>query len=123
MGRIRTKDIKDLSRSLQDVYPDRFSPDFEENKKVIADLNIMPHKSKRFRNKVAGYVVRLSRQVAEGKSTLGEHETEPIESDAGIEELAKEIEAEEAAEIKDEPEKKEETKSKKEEIKEAEKTE
>jgi small subunit ribosomal protein S17e len=106
MGRIRTKDIKDLARDLHEVYPDRFTPDFEENKKVMADLKIVEGKSKRFRNKVAGYIVRLVRQVAHGHHPTGERgpETEAEEMEQAAEQKAvEEIAAEEAEETEVQP--------------------
>ncbi|MBI2126477.1 MAG: 30S ribosomal protein S17e [Thaumarchaeota archaeon] len=60
MGRIRTKDIKDLSFSLHDAYPGRFSKDFESNKNAVNETKLLEGKSKRFRNRVAGYIVRVA---------------------------------------------------------------
>ncbi|MCD6476943.1 MAG: 30S ribosomal protein S17e [Candidatus Aenigmarchaeota archaeon] len=57
MGRIRTKWIKNLSKDLISQYPDKFNTDFENNKKVLNELNIIPDKL--IRNKVAGYIVTL----------------------------------------------------------------
>jgi len=63
MGRIRTKDIKVLSKDLYDIYPDNFSTDFEQNKKIVDEMGILKEKSKRYRNRVAGYVVRIARKA------------------------------------------------------------
>lgn len=54
MGRIRTKDIKKMSFTLIKKYPERFSADFETNKKVLQEMKLVAEK--RVRNKVAGYV-------------------------------------------------------------------
>jgi ribosomal protein S17E len=62
MGRIRTKDIKDLAVSLHDIYPEKFAGDFAANKGSLNELKIVEGKSKRFRNRVAGYTVRLARR-------------------------------------------------------------
>ena len=56
MGRIKTKDIKNLTFSLIEAYPNRFTTDFEKNKLVLQELNIVP--DKRVRNKIAGYLAR-----------------------------------------------------------------
>lgn len=106
MGLIRTKDIKDLSRDLYSVYPDRFGPDFEENKKVIGELKITEGKSKIFRNRVAGYIVRLARQAAYGHHTAGEREPEPeaAELEQAVEQEAAAEAAEEETEAQSEPE-------------------
>jgi len=58
MGRIRTADIKTLAFDLVDAYPDKFNEDFENNKAVINELKTVESKTKKYRNKVAGYVVR-----------------------------------------------------------------
>lgn len=76
MGRIRTKDIKDLARDLYEAYPDSFSHDFEQNKKAMADLKITEGRSTRFRNRVAGYIVRLVRQAEHGHRAAGERTVE-----------------------------------------------
>jgi ribosomal protein S17E len=100
MGQIRTKDIKDLARDLYAAYPDKLSIDFENNKSVINDLNIMEGKSKIFRNRVAGYVVRLAHQAVSGRHTLGERTPE-----LGSEESEVALEEEQAAEsAEEEPE-------------------
>lgn len=60
MGRIRTKEVKRLAKQLVEKYGDRFSKDFETNKQVLNELGIFS--SKKMRNKVAGYIVRLMKQ-------------------------------------------------------------
>lgn len=60
MGRIKTKDIKTIGRELVDKFPDKFNINFDYNKRVLDDLKIF--NSKRMRNKVAGFIVRLMRQ-------------------------------------------------------------
>jgi len=57
MGRVKPKFIKSLAEKLLEMYPDRFTENFEENKKVVAELADIP--SKTVRNKVAGYITRL----------------------------------------------------------------
>jgi len=57
MGRIRGKDIKAVSFDLYDAYPEKFSEDFEQNKKSVDELKLFDSKKKR--NRVAGYVVRV----------------------------------------------------------------
>jgi small subunit ribosomal protein S17e len=62
MGRIRGDDIKSLSRELLENYPDKFGSDFQKNKEALEELKILEGKTKRFRNRVAGYIVRLARR-------------------------------------------------------------
>lgn len=52
MGRIKSKLIKRTGNNLLD--DDKFSGDFNENKKVLG--NLMP--SKKIRNQVAGFITR-----------------------------------------------------------------
>ncbi len=59
MGRIKTKLIKRLTVSLLKEYPEAFTKEFDENKK-IAEGYLINH-SKRLRNVVAGYVTRLKK--------------------------------------------------------------
>ncbi len=60
MGRIKTTMIKNLGTKLLKKYPDKFTSDFEHNKIVLKDLGIID--SKKIRNKVAGYIVRLKKR-------------------------------------------------------------
>ncbi len=61
MGRIKTKDIKTIGRELVEKFPDKFNINFDYNKRVLDDLKIFD--SKRMRNKIAGFIVRLMRQA------------------------------------------------------------
>lgn len=68
MGRIKSKLIKRTGNNLLD--DDKFSGDFNENKKVLG--NLMP--SKKIRNQVAGFITRKKKVVEAGtanKSAAG----------------------------------------------------
>ncbi|MEZ0290793.1 MAG: 30S ribosomal protein S17e [Sulfolobales archaeon] len=58
-GNVRTKYIKSTARKLLEAYPDLFKPDFEYNKKLVAQL--VNTKSKKVRNQIAGYITHLLR--------------------------------------------------------------
>ncbi len=58
MGKIRNKNIKKLAKTLLEKYPDLFSVDFESNKKALLKFRNLIQ-SKKVRNQVAGYIVRL----------------------------------------------------------------
>ena len=60
MGRIKTTMIKNLGMKLLKKYSDKFTSDFEHNKMALKELGIID--SKRIRNKVAGYIVRLKKR-------------------------------------------------------------
>jgi len=57
MGRIKTKLIKRVTYQLLEEHRDKFKDNFEDNKKVLADLAEI--QSKKIRNAIAGYITRL----------------------------------------------------------------
>ncbi len=57
MGRIKTTLIKRTTKKLLDKYPEKFKGDFEFNKKEL--VNVAEIRSKKLRNSIAGYLVRL----------------------------------------------------------------
>ena len=83
MGNVRSERVKALSRELMNRFPDKFTADFEENKKAVKDLVRTP--SSKLRNLVAGYITHLVSVAqtiesggAEGPETEAE-ETEEAE--------------------------------------------
>ena len=62
MGRVRQTYIKRLAKDFVDAEPERFSEDFDENKQVLKDLE--EFNSKKLRNRVAGYIVRVKKKQA-----------------------------------------------------------
>jgi len=58
LGRVRTEMVKKIAKELLQTSPDRFSTNYEENKKVVDEL-VNYSKTKRVRNRIAGYVTRL----------------------------------------------------------------
>ncbi|MFX0015133.1 MAG: 30S ribosomal protein S17e [Promethearchaeota archaeon] len=55
MGKVRTSAVKIISRQIIKEYRDHLSPDsFEHNKDIVSKVAVVH--SKRFRNKIAGYV-------------------------------------------------------------------
>jgi len=57
MGRVRTILIKNISKELINKYPDVFTINFEENKKLLDKY--LDIDSKHLRNRISGYVVNL----------------------------------------------------------------
>ncbi len=57
LGKVRTELVKRTARDLLDRYPERFTTDFENNKKIVKSLTNIS--STRLRNRVAGYATRL----------------------------------------------------------------
>ncbi len=60
MGRIKTTFIKRRTKELLNLHKEKFTTDFEQNKK-IASLYISGG-SKKLRNIIAGYLTRLKKQ-------------------------------------------------------------
>jgi small subunit ribosomal protein S17e len=63
LGNVRTDQIKRTARELVRRFPDRFSGNFDENKKLVGQLLQGP--SRKIRNQVAGYIVRYLSGVEE----------------------------------------------------------
>ncbi|MBD3190781.1 MAG: 30S ribosomal protein S17e [Candidatus Heimdallarchaeota archaeon] len=65
MGNIRSDKIKRTAKELVAKYHQQLSTEFDENKKLVDELTNV--KSKRMRNRIAGYVTRIMVQIEEGK--------------------------------------------------------
>jgi len=60
MGRIKTTFIKRKTKELLHLHGDKFTTDFEQNKKVTGQYT--SGGSKKLRNVIAGYLTRLKKQ-------------------------------------------------------------
>jgi len=56
MGTVKPAYIKDIAIELLKKYPDKFTGDFDHNKKMVSLLTNIT--SKKVRNRVAGYITR-----------------------------------------------------------------
>lgn len=76
MGKVRTEQVKRIARELVERYPDKFTANFENNKKLVESLTNIS--SKKQRNRIAGYVTRLlsSMQVSQASEASESEETE-----------------------------------------------
>lgn len=61
MGRVKTTAVKTVANELIREHGDKFSDDFDHNKKVLEDIK--PVKSKRVRNTIAGYITNEMRKL------------------------------------------------------------
>lgn len=57
MGRVRQTYIKRLAKDLVTADSERFSDNFDENKEELKEME--EFNSKKLRNRVAGYIVRV----------------------------------------------------------------
>merc|ERR1711907_703478 len=61
---VRTKTVKKSARVIIERYYSRLTLDFHVNKRVTAEVAIVP--SKRMRNKIAGFVTLLMKRIQRG---------------------------------------------------------
>ncbi|TFG08760.1 MAG: 30S ribosomal protein S17e [Promethearchaeota archaeon] len=57
MGKVRTFLIKSISKELINKYPEVFTMDFDQNKKLLDKY--VEIDSKHLRNRISGYIVNL----------------------------------------------------------------
>lgn len=78
MGSIRPRFIKNACKILLQYYSDEFTADFETNKRLVEQFTDI--KSKKVRNRVAGYVVTLVKiRIARERAEAGESGEEVID--------------------------------------------
>jgi small subunit ribosomal protein S17e len=68
MGKVRILLIKRVAKKMVEQYPDRFSKDFDQNKKSLEELNL----TRRLRNRIAGYISALMTPSKVPVQALGE---------------------------------------------------
>jgi small subunit ribosomal protein S17e len=59
MGRVKTKLIKRTVINIIKKNPNKFSSNFDDNKKIIGEAADIP--SKKLRNVIVGYITRLTK--------------------------------------------------------------
>ena len=64
MGLVRNKTVKKSARLLVEKYYSKLGTDFQENKKIVAEVARIP--STRLRNKIAGYTTELMKRISRG---------------------------------------------------------
>lgn len=72
MGNIYTRDIKRIVREIYEKYKDEVSTDFAKNKELVK--TIVDVKSKKVRNRIAGYLTRYARLMKESAEKKAEQE-------------------------------------------------
>jgi len=74
LGKVRTEQVKKIARELVKRFPDKFTTDFENNKKLVDALTNIS--STKLRNRVAGYTTRLMAITYSAETPEPEEETE-----------------------------------------------
>jgi len=64
-GKVRTDLVKKIAQELVERFPDKFTTDFEANKKLVESLTNIS--STKLRHRVAGYIARLQNQKKKNK--------------------------------------------------------
>jgi small subunit ribosomal protein S17e len=77
LGKVRPEKVKKTARELVKRFPDKFTTDFESNKKVLKSVASIY--STKLTNLVAGYITRL---VAISKAAEAEESAEGTEEEA-----------------------------------------
>lgn len=80
MGKVRSSKVKRLALELLEKYSSALSTDFEKNKEVAKQY--LPHVTKRMRNRVAGYVTRLTSIKARSEEAAAALEAPTTEGQA-----------------------------------------
>ena len=74
MGKVRTEHVKRMARELVERFPERFTKDFENNKKLVDSLTNIS--STKLRNRIAGYTTRLMATTYDAAAPESEEITE-----------------------------------------------
>ncbi|MBW9221000.1 30S ribosomal protein S17e [Methanothermococcus sp. SCGC AD-155-M21] len=61
MGRIRQTFIKRTGNELIEKFEDKFTRDFETNKKIVEEVALIS--TKRLRNRIAGYITSRIKKI------------------------------------------------------------
>ena len=76
--------VRRISTELLEKYPDKFTVDFDENKKIINEISIV--RSKILRNKIAGYITSyLHKAFVQNEKEISDFEREGLEKGSDIE--------------------------------------
>jgi small subunit ribosomal protein S17e len=79
LGKVRPEKVKKIAKELLKRYPDKFSIDFESNKKALASL--LTASTVKLRNRIAGYVTRQVAIAKAAEKAQAEETEETAEED------------------------------------------
>jgi len=67
LGKVKTEQVKRLAKELIERFPEKFSNNFEENKRAVAELT--SGTTNRIRNQIAGYITSACAPPEETEAT------------------------------------------------------
>ncbi len=67
MGKVKTEQIKRVGKELMARFPNKFTSNFDENKRLVASLT--QGTTTRVRNQIAGYITRKLSLAQDSSST------------------------------------------------------
>jgi small subunit ribosomal protein S17e len=73
LGKVKTEQIKRVGKELMERFPDKFTTNFDENKRLVETLT--QGTTTRVRNQIAGYITRTKSLAKANPET-----TEPVVS-------------------------------------------
>jgi small subunit ribosomal protein S17e len=77
LGKVKTEQIKRVGKELMERFPDRFTTNFDENKRLVETLT--QGTTTRVRNQIAGYITRtksLAKANPEAEPAVSEEASE-----------------------------------------------
>jgi len=67
LGKVKTEQIKRVGKELMDRFPDKFTANFDENKRLVDTLT--QGTTTRVRNQIAGYITSTISSAQAGSKT------------------------------------------------------
>ncbi len=77
LGKVKTEQIKHLGKELMTRFPNKFTTNFDENKRIVDEVT--KGATTRVRNKVAGYITRTNALAQASSAMDSDIEEEIIE--------------------------------------------
>jgi small subunit ribosomal protein S17e len=76
LGKVKTEQVKRIAKELIARFPDKFSGNFDDNKRMVASLT--QGTTTKVRNQIAGYITSLLSSAQAGAS--GENAEEEMQA-------------------------------------------
>lgn len=72
LGKVRPEYVKKIARELLEMYPDKFTLDFQANKEAVESVTQIS--SSKLRNRIAGYLTSLVQPEVPPSEEIDEEE-------------------------------------------------